>query len=393
MPKPRFEDKQYMVVTINSPEDSKPEELEVDNSPNEEADVAPKKWLVAVKGVLFKLLPSRDTLRTLRTPGGRKALLTFLGGYILLTLCLGYYWSSAPDAFDVIENRGRYIATEDNLVTGATTTAALLEVTRLLLEKNGGYISNDITPPGTFMDDMPSWEHGVLLQSQDMFTALWEEFSRTESQTQKDVDLTMAENRIMWEPDSWALPATESQYRDARRHIESYLLRLPETGEDSAQFYASADTLNVWLGMVEDRLDNLSQRLSASVGQSKISMDIAGNLSANESTYEYEEFIVKTPWNEVDNVYYESRGTAFALIHFLRAVEVDFADVLEEKNATVRLRQIIRELEATQRTVWSPMILNGSGFGIWANHSLVMASYLSRANTALIDLRELLAQD
>ena len=63
-----------------------------------------------------------------------------------------------------------------------------------------------------------------------------------------------------------------------------------------------------------------------------------------------------------------------------------------EKNATVSLQQIIRELEATQQTVWSPMILNGSGFGLLANHSLVMANYISRANAALIDLTELLSQ-
>jgi hypothetical protein len=56
------------------------------------------------------------------------------------------------------------------------------------------------------------------------------------------------------------------------------------------------------------------------------------------------------------------------------------------------LRQIIRELEATQANVWSPFILNGSGFGVLANHSLVMASYVSRANTAIIDLRRLLEQ-
>ena len=31
----------------------------------------------------------------------------------------------------------------------------------------------------------------------------------------------------------------------------------------------------------------------------------------------------------------------------------------------------------------SPMILNGSGFGLMANHSLVMASYISRANAPL----------
>ena len=33
------------------------------------------------------------------------------------------------------------------------------------------------------------------------------------------------------------------------------------------------------------------------------------------------------------------------------------------------------------------MILNGTGFGILANHSLVMASYISRANAAIIDFR------
>ena len=41
-------------------------------------------------------------------------------------------------------------------------------------------------------------------------------------------------------------------------------------------------------------------------------------------------------------------AVGWALLHFLRAVEQDFAPVLEKKNALVSLRQIIRELEATQ---------------------------------------------
>jgi hypothetical protein len=49
-------------------------------------------------------------------------------------------------------------------------------------------------------------------------------------------------------------------------------------------------------------------------------------------------------------------------------------------------------LEATQHTLFSPIVLNGSGFGMLANHSLVMASYISRANAAIIDLRRLLTQ-
>ena len=101
---------------------------------------------------------------------------------------------------------------------------------------------------------------------------------------------------------------------------------------------------------------------------------------------------VKTPWLEIDDIFYETRGSAWALIQFFKAVEIDFQQVLEKKNALVSLRQIIRELEASQETLWSPMILNGSGFGFVANHSLVMASYISSANAAIIDLRNLLQQ-
>ena len=55
-------------------------------------------------------------------------------------------------------------------------------------------------------------------------------------------------------------------------------------------------------------------------------------------------------------------GAAWALTQFLKAAEVDFSDVLAKKNATVSLRQIIKELESA-RTVWSPVILNGSVLG------------------------------
>ncbi len=344
--------------------------------------------LTKIRGVL----PSGDSLVLLQSKGGRRAVIAAIAIYLTLTLGLGFYWSMTPDSFDVVENRAKYLTSSDQSVTGAATTAALLEVTRLLLEKDGGYISNDITPPGTFLDNMPNWEYGVLIQSRDLTRALREVLSRSQSQSKEDVDLTLAEPRINFQNSSWALPATESEYRDARRYLQAYLDRLPQSGEDSAQFYARADNLSFWLGMVEKRLGSLSQRLSASVGQRRINTDLAGDAAATQSTRENQELMVKTPWNEIDDVYYESRGAAFALIHFLKAAEVDFADVLEKKNATVSLRQIIRELEATQQTVWSPVILNGSGFGIWANHSLVMASYLSRANAALIDLRELLAQ-
>ena len=138
--------------------------------------------------------------------------------------------------------------------------------------------------------------------------------------------------------------------------------------------------------------DPLSQRLSASVGQKRLNTDLAGDAAATQSTTAPREMEVKTPWTEIDDVFYEARGSTWALIHFLKAMEVDFHDVLRKKNALISFRQIIRELESTQEPLRAPMVLNGDKFGAFANHSLVMANYISRANAAIMDLRFLLRQ-
>ncbi|HCA76237.1 MAG TPA: DUF2333 domain-containing protein, partial [Alteromonas sp.] len=146
------------------------------------------------------------------------------------------------------------------------------------------------------------------------------------------------------------------------------------------------------LKQVEKKLGSLSQRLSASVEAERVNTDLAGDKSASNSTPRPSSIQTRTSWWQLDNVFYEARGSTWALLHLLKAIEVDFASVLENKNALVSLQQIIKELEATQQTIWSPMILNGSGFGMLANHSLVMANYISRANAAIIELSELLNQ-
>ena len=268
----------------------------------------------------------------------------------------------------------------------------MIQVASTLLDKQGGYLSNDISPPGIWLDNIPNWEYGVLIQVRDLSKAMREAFSRSQSQSTEDADLVVAEPRFNFDNHSWILPSTESVYREGIEHLELYRHRLRDTGKQDAQFYARADNLGYWLATVETRLGSLSQRLSASVGQRRINTDLAGEENASQVTPSASELEVKTPWSEIDDVFYESRGSAWALIHILKAVEVDFADVLRKKNALVSLRQIIRELEATQSPIYSVMILNGDGFGMLANHSLVMASYLSRAHAAIIDIRELLAQ-
>ncbi|MCV6604932.1 MAG: DUF2333 family protein, partial [Porticoccaceae bacterium] len=296
---------------------------------------------------------------------------------LVVLLLVGWFWSSEPEPLDIQPNRG-------GQPVGAVTATTMIRVTETLLEKPGGFLSNDITPPGIWLDNIPNWEYGVLTQLRDLSKAMRESLSRSQSQSAEDPALAVADTRFNYDPHKWMFPAPETGYREAIGHLQSYLQRLSDEDQFDAQFYARADNLNYWLRSVETRLGSLSQRLSASVGQERINTDLAGEPDARQSTPTAGEREVKTPWLEIDDVFYEARGASWALIQFLRAVEVDFAEILEKKNARVSLQQIIRELEGTQQTLWSPMVLNGDGFGVMANHSLVIASYISRANAALI---------
>lgn len=311
-----------------------------------------------------------------------KGVLWLLGLLLLVDVLLSWYWSQEPDLRDVPQR--------DNAVAGETLTRELIFVADTLLSKPGGYLSNDILPHRLWMDNMPSWEYGVLVQVRDFTRVLRRDMSRSQSQSQEDRDLAVAEPQFNFDAQSWAMPATESEYRRGIKALQRYLDRLTDADEGDGKFYARADNLNYWLNEVQNRLGSLSLGLSQSVGRSQLDMDVTASLTPQEADSK-EEF-VKTPWLEIDDAFYEARGATWALTQLMRAAETDFAEVLRKKNATVSFRQMVRELEATQETLWSPLILNGDGFGMLANHSLVMANYVSRANAALVDLRKLLQE-
>lgn len=322
-----------------------------------------------------------------------KLITIYLAGFFFLLWLLAVYWSFEPDVFDIKEEvNASSQLTMEQPVTGYYVTTSLIKVIESLMNKPGGYLSNDVILPGVIMDNMPSWEFGALEMSRDLALAMRRDFSRSQSQSLENPHLVGAQPYININSRSWLLPSAESQYRNAADSLKQYRGALADGNSQDAQFYARADNLREWLKQVEKRMGSLSQRLSASVGSERINTDLAGDSSARQSTPSADSQFNKTSWWQLDDNFYEARGASWALLHFLKAVEADFADVLEKKNALVSLRQIIRELEATQQTVWSPVVLNGSGFGMMANHSLVMANYISRANAALIELSELLNQ-
>ncbi len=309
------------------------------------------------------------------------------GVVLLVMMGVAWYWSRTPDAFWVNEKTNG-----DSTVIGYATTDTLIRVAETLLEKPGGYLTNDMTPPSVFLDNIPNWEFGVLQQVRDLARIMRNDHSRSQSQSREDPDITAAEPRFFFDNDSWILPPSESEYRAAIKGFEKYRERLSGIDGADARFFARADNLREWLAQVEKRLGSLTRRLGDSVATDVINTDLAGDRAAVATTTLGDRVPVRTSWFEIDDIFFEARGTAWALVHFFRAAEFDFADVLADKNAQVSVRQIIRELEASLTPIRSPMVMNGGGFGLFANHSLVMANYLARANAGVINLRELLDQ-
>ncbi len=316
---------------------------------------------------------------------------------VLLTGLLMLHWGRQPESLNIDAlAREELEAAGGERVTGALFTASILGVGGTLLDKPGGFLHNDRLPPGAIMDNMPSWECGVVMALRDAVQALRDDFTRSQTQSIENLQVKEADLKFAMDPKRWVLPAAEDSYREGLSALRAYLAEL-DAGR--APFYPRADNLADYLGLVEKRLGNFGVRLGASAGvgmpgvsrfeateaQSALSKGAggAGDTMPPADTFDP---------SRVDDVFFCSRGYTWALLHFMRAVQRDFSQVLTDKNAHEQVSRIVRDLEGAIKPMRSPVVLNGAGFGLLANHSLVAASYVARVNAAVIDLRLLMEQ-
>jgi len=191
---------------------------------------------------------------------------TYAGSVLLVfMLVLSMYWSRTPDVFWVSEK-----VDGERTVIGYATTDTLIRVAETMLDKPGGYLSNDVMPPSVFLDNIPNWEVGVLQQVRDLARVMRNDYSRSQSQSSEDADLADAEPRFFIEHTKWMFPRAENEYRTAINGFASYRDRLSGIGDSEAQFFARADNLREWLSQVEKRLGSVTRRLGNSVATSVV---------------------------------------------------------------------------------------------------------------------------
>jgi len=174
----------------------------------------------------------------------------------VILLILGAWWGSEPGQFN-IQDEARKRVEESKLETGHhgqeathepvantpeeeievsempigyTYTNTLAHIAEVLLHKSGGYITNDVAPPGVFLDNISNWEYGALVMLRDATTALRNHFARDQSQSAEDPDLAIAEPYFYYEHNSWALPSTEAEYQKGIDALHKYMSRLQKYG-------------------------------------------------------------------------------------------------------------------------------------------------------------------
>jgi hypothetical protein len=204
--------------------------------------------------------------------------------YVAAVVILGIIWSRSPAQFDVREHALKLAkGDESKLVPGYVTTATTIRIAETLLNKPGGYLSNDMTPPGVYLDNIPNWEFGALTQLRDLARAMRNDFGRSQSLSVEDKDLQIAEPQFNYNSESWILPSTESEYRKGVNALYRYLERLVDQDTQDGQFFARSDNLSRYLEVVEKRLGSLAQRLAASLGQAQFDTALAGDPSAEQA--------------------------------------------------------------------------------------------------------------
>lgn len=325
---------------------------------------------------------------------GWQKLATWLAlGFCGLISLLAFYWDHEPKLIDVNAHIEQAYP-DAQFPVGAYSALSLSLVIDKLISKRGGFISNDAFFPGVWMDNTPNWEQGVLSEVRIFADMLHDHWSLQNGD--EDMDVATADSRLLLKHTAWQFPSAESEYLSAAHSIDEYLARLNDEKEP-AKFNANKKNLQRWLVQVESQLGGLIAHLNAAnVTHAANSKGSASDDSVRDNRVVDEESQAsqvggvqsRTSWLEIDDYFYQARGSAWALIHFFTAVEKDHSKIFSDPENSKQLHLALQALNESQQTLWSPMILNGDGMGVLANHSLVMSAYLTRAKVAIQKLRE-----
>ena len=293
---------------------------------------------------------------------------------VLLYVLNMLYFSLLPDFFTIEKKSGAPL--------GAAFIATTVSLMEHELNGNGGWLPNDIPlSPTWLLDNKQNFQLGVLEVVRYDTRVLRDGLSRQRTTDTIDADCDKAFTSFSNDPYKWIFPSAEGKYHEGIERLNSYQQRQLL---GSAYFYPRSDNLIQLLEQYASLLGGVNTRLLNASRTAKEARRDTGAASSDMPQYQ------RVPWLKIDDNFYFARGVGYGLVHMFRALRIDFAPVLRDKNADIIMAEIIDSLEETN---FEPLLVtNGGKAGLLANHSSNLRVFLDDARQKINSLMTILAQ-
>lgn len=278
---------------------------------------------------------------------------------------------------------------KEKMPVGYATSQAFYYSLDKVLNKRGGYLTNDYLPPFVMMDNMPAFEKGAINALKRTSDILTEKMAYVGS-TKIDDNLQTAMNALGFNQNTWGyfvLSNTEKEFSRALVGFKKYRESLVDKDPNTGQFVTRANDLREMMGVYQSLLRDLDGTLKSSTGVEKMNFDYE-----NESAKEQQERskVVKASFMKIDDNFYEAKGVAWVIFNEMIGLRYDFYSVLKDKNALIDFDQALAYMYKINKPYNWAMVLPGGDYTFLGNHSANLASDLSSAESNISRVKDLL---
>jgi hypothetical protein len=248
----------------------------------------------------------------------------------------------------------------------------------LIRQMHDDWLPNDCFWPTALLDNMPNFQIGELEVVRYNLRVLRDNLTRMRTTDRLDLQAEAAFTALSNDPYKWWFPSAESKWKQGYQNLSAFYANL---FAGKSKFYARADNLVELLGQYVSLMGGVNTRLVNAPRDVRETISLDGEKAGETGPGTLP---IDIPWTQIDDNFYYAQGVAYALYESFKAIEVDFADVLRDKNSIPMVKKI---QELLRRCDFEPiLIFNGDPDSIFANHSLNLAGVFNDARQKMNSL-------
>ena len=249
------------------------------------------------------------------------------------------------------------------------------------------WMVNDRIAPTIWLDNPQNFQLGVREGLLYGTRVLRDNLSRLRSTDSIDPDVDAAFGHFSFNPDSWIFPSTEREYKKGVAALRKYRARLIR-GE--APFHPRADNLAELLQQFNSVTGGANARLRLCTPDRRPTLSeetmgdptMSGEVKADK----------RAKWTEVDDHFYFARGVAYVYREVMAAVNYDFGEILDQRNAQELSKSLVEDF--LDRAQFEPIyVARGRDDSLWANHPAKLLAHLSQVRERSRSLHTMVAID